>query len=513
MSSSSPDSSLSAPLHWNFSQVFGEKAPGEDVQNSDLISAIEFDKSGRHLAVGDRGGRVIIFESKEAEETNEQRSRIELEAVDFSSKAHRRPIYQYKAEFQSHEPEFDYLKSLEIEEKINRVRWCMTHGGSMFLLSANDKTVKLWKLKEHKVKQVKETDHSSAVHSENGLLAEASYISLQGKPTVPNGHDMEWTTNAVKNISPVQEAQAKISSLEDSVRASCRKVYAHAHDFNINSVSNNSDGETFISADDLRINLWNLDVKDQCFNIIDIKPSNMEDLTEVITSAEFHPSHCNLLAYSSSRGFIHLIDMRQSALCDKSATILQETEHQPGSKSFFTEIIASISDIKFVNDGQCILSRDFMNLKLWDIRKDSMPVKVFKVHEHLRPKLCELYNNDSIFDKFECCVNGSGSHFATGSYSNLLHVFSNGDSTEEHMTVEAGKNPSRKPAVHSASRPRRSSLSNLTRGFYRQGNSNSGASSHEFACDLSSKLLHLAWNPTSNLIACSAGSSLFMYYA
>ncbi|CAI0398561.1 unnamed protein product [Linum tenue] len=71
----------------------------------------------------------------------------------------------------------------------------------------------------------------------------------------------------------------------------------------------------------------------------------------------------------------------------------------------------------------------------------------------------------------------------------------------------------RKPAVHSASRPRRSSLSNLTRGFYRQGNSNSGASSHEFACDLSSKLLHLAWNPTSNLIACSAGSSLFMYYA
>lgn len=40
-----------------------------------------------------------------------------------------------------------------------------------------------------------------------------------------------------------------------------------------------SDGETFISADDLRINLWNLEVSDQCFNIIDKKPSNMEDLT------------------------------------------------------------------------------------------------------------------------------------------------------------------------------------------------------------------------------------------
>lgn len=40
-----------------------------------------------------------------------------------------------------------------------------------------------------------------------------------------------------------------------------------------------SDGETFISADDLRINLWNLEISNQCFNIIDMKPSNMEDLT------------------------------------------------------------------------------------------------------------------------------------------------------------------------------------------------------------------------------------------
>ena len=28
-------------------------------------------------------------------------------------------------EFQSHEAEFDYLKSLEIEEKINCLRWCV----------------------------------------------------------------------------------------------------------------------------------------------------------------------------------------------------------------------------------------------------------------------------------------------------------------------------------------------------------------------------------------------------
>ena len=42
-----------------------------------------------------------------------------------------------------------------------------------------------------------------------------------------------------------------------------------------------SDDETFLSADDLRINIWNLNVNEQSFNIVDLKPANMEELTEV----------------------------------------------------------------------------------------------------------------------------------------------------------------------------------------------------------------------------------------
>ena len=52
-------------------------------------------------------------------------------------------------------------------------------------------------------------------------------------------------------------------------------------------------------------------------DIVDIKPVNMEELTEVITAAEFHPMHCNLFMYSSSKGTIKLGDMRESALCDR----------------------------------------------------------------------------------------------------------------------------------------------------------------------------------------------------
>jgi hypothetical protein len=50
-------------------------------------------------------------------------------------------------------------------------------------------------------------------------------------------------------------------------------------------------------------------------DIVDLKPPNMDDLNEVITSAAFHPSQCNIMMYSSSRGIVRVADLRQSALC------------------------------------------------------------------------------------------------------------------------------------------------------------------------------------------------------
>jgi serine/threonine-protein phosphatase 2A regulatory subunit B len=64
-----------------------------------------------------------------------------------------------------------------------------------------------------------------------------------------------------------------------------KRVYANAHTYHINSISVNSDQATFLSADDLRINLWDLEVTNRSFNIVDIKPANMEDLTEVKAAA------------------------------------------------------------------------------------------------------------------------------------------------------------------------------------------------------------------------------------
>ncbi|PIN06904.1 hypothetical protein CDL12_20537 [Handroanthus impetiginosus] len=225
----------------------------------------------------------------------------------------------------------------------------LSANGSLFILSANDKTIKLWEVKGLGKKQVKEMDITRSVSSENSLLADKSFLDGQN---LANGHSLELAKN-----------MGERACLEDTTLARYRRVCVHAHEFNINSISMNSDWGTFLSGDDSRINLWNLEVSGQCFNIIDMKPENMDDLIEVITAAEFHPFHCNLLAYSSSRGFIRLVDMRQSALCDRATRILKDEKSQ-GPKSLFTEIIASITDMKFANDGRHILSRDYMNLKV-----------------------------------------------------------------------------------------------------------------------------------------------------
>uniref|UniRef100_A0A8C1PK75 Serine/threonine-protein phosphatase 2A 55 kDa regulatory subunit B n=1 Tax=Cyprinus carpio TaxID=7962 RepID=A0A8C1PK75_CYPCA len=334
-------------FQWCFAQVKG--AIDEDVAEADIISTVEFNYSGELLATGDKGGRVVIFQ-REQESKNRLLSRGE---------------YNVYSTFQSHEPEFDYLKSLEIEEKINKIRWLPQQNAAHFLLSANDKTIKLWKISERDKRA-----EGYNLKDEDGRLRDPFRI----------------TTLRVPVLMP----------MDLMVEASPRRIFANAHTYHINSISVNSDYETYLSADDLRINLWHLEITDRSFNIVDIKPANMEELTEVITAAECHPHQCNVFVYSSSKGTIRLCDMRAAALCDRHSKFFEEPE-DPSSRSFFSEIISSISDVKFSHSGRYMMTRDYLSVKVWDLNMENRPVETYQVHEYLRSKLCSLYENDLEF--------------------------------------------------------------------------------------------------------------------
>lgn len=53
-------------------------------------------------------------------------------------------------EFQSHEQEFDFQKAIEIPEKVTSIEWINLgyKGSSPSLVTANDKVIKLFQIKE-----------------------------------------------------------------------------------------------------------------------------------------------------------------------------------------------------------------------------------------------------------------------------------------------------------------------------------------------------------------------------
>lgn len=180
-----------------------------------------------------------------------------------------------------------------------------------------------------------------------------------------------------------------------------RKQYKNCHNYNINSLSISEDGENFLSADDLRINMWNLDNSIVAYNVVDLKPPNIEELAEVITHVEYHPRRSDTFLFSSSKGYACLCDLRVNTQYDKCSTIFKAQE-DPARKHFFTDIISSMSRAKFAPSNESyIFTRDYLSVHIWDVRNNKQPVAVFNVTEYLDKKLCEVYESERIFDKFD----------------------------------------------------------------------------------------------------------------
>lgn len=497
---------MTSDYKWKFSQCFGDKGDIENITEADIISTVEFDSTGTFLATGDKGGRVVLFERNAGKKSHCE--------------------YKFFTEFQSHDAEFDYLKSLEVEEKINKIKWLKSTNNSLYLLSTNDKTIKLWKVMERQVKLV----------SENNL----------------NG--LDHLPSAKFGVSDLK--LPKMTVHDKLILAQPKKIYSNAHAYHINSISVNSDQETYLSSDDLRINLWNLDIPNQLFNIVDIKPANMEELTEVITSAEFHPNHCNLFMYSLSKGTIKLSDMRANSLCDLHAKVFEEYL-DPASHNFFTEITSSISDVKFCHDGRYIVSRDYMTVKIWDLAMEQKPIKTINVHEHLRDRLCDTYENDAIFDKFEVQFSGDNRSVMTGSYNNNFMIYPSAvDGTSctfdsKPLSLFGCRSASRKknldddddsededndasppgdaypqsPSSHlededeqeeiilqadkSAFKTKKLSLNDLSTRRRLMGGMGSG--DHNDYIDFKKSILHLSWHPQENSVAIAATNNLYIF--
>lgn len=69
-----------------------------------------------------------------------------------------------------------------------------------------------------------------------------------------------------------------------------------------------------------------------------------------------------------------------------------------------------------------IFSRNYLSVQIWDIRNNKQPVQTLNVTEYLDNKLCEVYESERIFDKFDLQVSPDSRQVLTGSYHSHAHV-------------------------------------------------------------------------------------------
>lgn len=200
--------------------------------------------------------------------------------------------------------------------------------------------------------------------------------------------------------------------------------------------------------------------------------------------------------------------------------IVFEQEEDPSSRSFFSEIISSISDVRFSCDGRYILSRDYLTVKIWDVNMDRQPVKTIPIHEHLRPRLCDTYENDSIFDKFEVVFSGDAKNVMTGSYNNNFMIYPSDPEKEMEVVLQADKSAFKAKKV-GVPTPINSSTSPTATNGGKKGSSRAGSPAAGAAqgqrmrketdadqIDFNKKILHMSWHPFEDSIAIAATNNV-----
>ena len=311
-----------------------------DVDNE--FTCLAFNQDGTQFAAGTRGGCVSVLKWKD--EVGKY-----LEHV---------PTWQ------AHEHEYNYADSIEFKKKVTALQFlARTTPFSQLLLSASQKAVRLWKVKE------------------------------------------------VRTL--------RQSSDPSSVKCSMQREWKHMHDHHIHTVSEKNDQQLFLCADPMCINVMHLEHDENAQTVVEVSNPKTPGAPGTITCAVWSPAESHDLAYSTSRGAIHLCDYRMGSRCDQHPKVLQPV---PEVSTFYGEFTRAISSIKFSKDGNLVLGRDFNNVKIWDVRSEGEPVYCAPVHNWLDAGQNFLFDMDCLYDQFDVDWSDDGRMIVTGTYNRMFRA-------------------------------------------------------------------------------------------
>lgn len=351
---------------WRFSEFLGEKIPlinfkTNPENESFLVTSCKFSNNGDYQIITDKGGRIIIFKKKDRRSNGP-------------------PKLEYYYEYAGHEKDFDNKMSFEYSEEIKSL--------SIFPISDYNKVD----------------------------IITASYRNIH-IDRVYQKHTKVYDKPDKKNVDI-----PRLKHTKNEIKHKTLLNFNRIHTSEINSVSlSNLNVENFISSDESKLFLWDINQSKEVFNIINLEESKDED-NEKITTSSFSPYHASLFAYGTNKGNLRYCDLRVSSKHDSFVTNYRD-ENSNLSKTIFANQLLSVHDINFKLSNEYLMAtRHYLSVNLWDQRKNSEPLFKFLLYEPIINKLSYLYQNDYFKDKFSICNDPEGKFILTGGYNNMFHV-------------------------------------------------------------------------------------------
>ncbi|KAH0790349.1 protein phosphatase PP2A regulatory subunit B [Histomonas meleagridis] len=232
----------------DFIESFGDDVAPALLKREDRISVISFDPAGKFLAVGDHGGRIIIFSIDDNPKTG--------------------PKFSFVCQIEAHISEFDYLRSVFSSKTVNSIKWVPTTVLNPLFLSCNSSQVKLWRL-----------DYTKEFSWENS-----------------SGNSFDTFIPPIPSIKHERYFPTHVKSFND-----------YSGDFNV-EICCLEDQKSFLSIGENNVSLWDFELS-KPVTIVRSTPDPNQSVA--YTTASVHRSLPFSFLVGDSLGNVKLYDLRQ----------------------------------------------------------------------------------------------------------------------------------------------------------------------------------------------------------
>lgn len=174
-------------------------------------------------------------------------------------------------------------------------------------------------------------------------------------------------------------------------------------------------------------------------------------------------------------------------------------------KNVFSDMINALSYGKFLSHSpNHVVTRDYLSVKIWDLRVNQQQSSTSKSSCYSQAQTCDfleknlvnLYEEDSIYDKFFLDVSPCNNYILTGGYNKSAHVIDLGLS--HNSTLEARFEMKRGKAGAKFRR-------------YTQSKKLGPLEGQTGAVDFKKKITHGCWNPKENTMALAFRNCIFTF--